>query len=121
MLSEIEAVRCVPAELDEDGADHLMVVMLPDGTDRGGVTSAMAEDSIGTSVHFRPVHHFSGLQGRYELAEPLLECDRAASRALSLPLHAMMTEQDVDRVVASFGRALRASQPQRDANSNGGA
>lgn len=106
-LAELPGVALVPAELDPGGADHLVVVLLPAGADRSAVVRAMAADGITVSVHFQPVHRFRALEGALDVRGGLDVCDRLWPRALSLPLHAALDPDDVDRVVDSLAAAVR--------------
>jgi dTDP-4-amino-4,6-dideoxygalactose transaminase len=88
-----------------------MVILVPPDVSRHRIVDILAHEGIGTSVHFRPVHHFKGMRGRFQVATSLAVCDELAERALSLPLHARMTCADVDRVVSTLADALsRAEQ-----------
>ena len=109
-LAEVAGARCVPTELALGSADHLMVVLLPDGVDRGEVVQAMAAAGVPTSVHFQPLHGFAWIASHAEPGPAGLEVSAAlAGRVLSLPLHTSLSEADVDRVVA----ALRAAPGMR--------
>jgi dTDP-4-amino-4,6-dideoxygalactose transaminase len=109
LLAEVDGLRVVPAEPHPGGADHLMMVLLPEGTDRATVQKHLSAESIGSSVHFRPLHTFrwfadNGLEpgpGGTPVA------DRFAERALSLPLHTVLSDSDVDRVCDVLSQALR--------------
>lgn len=106
-LAATPDVRCVPADLVDGGADHLMVVLLPEGTDRDRVVRRLRDAGIGTSVHFRPLHRFRWLAER-ALVDPggLHGADGVAARALSLPLHPSLDEGGVDRVCDELTLAL---------------
>ena len=105
-LAEMPELTCVPVLPDAASADHLMVVLLADGIDRDPLVAGMRDAGISTSVHFRPVHHLSGLRPRVEVADTLAVCDALAPRALSLPLHPGLTVADVDRVVDALAAGL---------------
>ena len=99
-LASMDGVRIVPAVPDPGSADHLFVIVLPEGVDRAEVNSGMAAVGIGTSVHFRPVHTFSWFRDHAPLGQGGVPvADALASRALSLPLHTTMTDGQVDRVL----------------------
>ena len=104
-------VQCVPEKLDEASADHLMVVLLPEGIDRGTVVRAMAAEGVATSVHFQPLSGF-GWVAEHAIPGPAgLDVTTAlAPRALSLPLHTSLTVGDVERVVATLGAAIGAAE-----------
>lgn len=77
---------------------HLFVVRLPVEMDRDQVARRLAEQGIGTSVHWRPIHqhwcHEMSTRPR-----GFFVADNAYRRMLSLPLHPEMADGDVDRVV----------------------
>jgi dTDP-4-amino-4,6-dideoxygalactose transaminase len=90
--------------LEAGHAWHLYVVHL---ADRDAVMGALAEQGIGTQVHYYPVPHQPWFRRR--LGEP--DCPRAEAHArtcLSLPLHAELSDADQDRVVRALGLALGA-------------
>jgi dTDP-4-amino-4,6-dideoxygalactose transaminase len=75
------------------------------GISRGQLMRALAADGIGTQVHYFPVHRQPYYAQRYNT--PRLEgADRYYEQALSLPLFAAMTDEDVSRVVDSLARRL---------------
>lgn len=107
ILDGLPGVRCVPERLEVAGADHLMVVVLPEGVDRGVVQAGMRDGGIPTSVHFPPVHHFDWFRQHAAMGPggaPV--ADRMASRVLSLPLHPGMTAPDVGRVIGALWTSL---------------
>jgi dTDP-4-amino-4,6-dideoxygalactose transaminase len=107
-LAGIDGLRAVPGELPAGSADHLMVVLLPEGTDRPAVRRRMGEAGIGTSVHFQPLHHLGWFGQRAVVARAgVPTADAVAPRALSLPLHPGMSDADVDRVTETLLAALR--------------
>jgi len=102
-------VEFVPGEVDPGSADHLMVVLLPDGVDRGTVTVRMQADGVATSVHFRPLNDFSWFRDNATVGPggtPVT--DRLSTRALSLPLHTRLSLADVVRICGSLEKALTA-------------
>ena len=85
------------------GAQHLLVVLLPEGTDREGVMGAMRADGVQTSVHYPPTHRFTAY------SEPRVELpvtDAITARLLTLPLAPTTTAATVDVVVGALRRAL---------------
>jgi dTDP-4-amino-4,6-dideoxygalactose transaminase len=106
-LGENGSVAIVPSELALGGADHLMVVVLPEGVDRRAVATFMSAEGIGTSVHFRPLHRFEWFARNAILGPAGIDtADRLASRVLSLPLHPGLSDEDVDRVCRSLSAAI---------------
>lgn len=100
-------VTCVPPERDPGSADHLMVVLLPEGVDRSAVTAAMDAAGVRTAVHFPPLHHLTWFR-EHAVVGPggLPVADALAPRALSLPLHPAITGAEVDTVSQALADAL---------------
>ncbi|MGZ4694783.1 MAG: DegT/DnrJ/EryC1/StrS family aminotransferase [Acidimicrobiales bacterium] len=106
-LAGIDGLTCVPGELDPYGADHLMAVLLPEGTDRDLVTDRMTARGVSTSVHFQPLHRFDWFAANAEIGPSGVEtATHQAPRELSLPLHPGLTVAQVDRVVAALVEGL---------------
>jgi perosamine synthetase len=78
---------------------HLYVVQLTDafGRHRDQVAVELARRGIGTSVHFIPVHRFRFYREHigFWACSGLREADRAFERILSLPMHPLLTEDDI--------------------------
>lgn len=97
----------VPAQLDPGGADHLMVVVLPESADRSTVVASLTAEGIGSSVHFRPLHTYEWFRHNAIVGPAgTANADALAKRVLSLPLHPALTDEDVDRVCRSLRTAL---------------
>lgn len=98
-LAGMGGVEFIPANPDDNSADHLMVVLLPPNTNRDFVVNAFQSANIATSVHFQPLHTFGWFQENSE-SDPggFPVADSMAPRALSLPLHTRLTLTDVDRI-----------------------
>jgi dTDP-4-amino-4,6-dideoxygalactose transaminase len=100
-------LRFVPESESLGSADHLAVVVLPEGVDRDAVVSGLKEAGIHPSIHFRPLHHFSWFIEHVDVGPSGLSvCDTMAHRTLSLPLHTGLSDADVDRVCAELLRLI---------------
>lgn len=109
LIAEVDGVRCVPGDLHAGSADHLMVVVLPEGVDRARVMADMAAGGVPTSVHFQPLHGFTWIAEHAVPGPAGLDVATAmAGRVLSLPLHTSLDEADVERTVAALRVALGA-------------
>lgn len=84
-------------------AYHLYVVRSPR---RDGLATALKDAGIGTGIHYPvPVHLQKAYAGHIALAPSGLgETERAACEVLSLPMHAFLSDADVDRVAAEVAR-----------------
>ena len=68
---------------------HLYVVRIDPasaGADRDAYQRALADELIGTSIHFLPVHRLTWFRERYPAQAPLPVAERAGDEVLSLPL-----------------------------------
>jgi len=80
---------------------HLYVAQLPAGVDRGEVFRAFRAARIGVNVHYLPVYLHSFYRERFGDRRGLCPAaEHAYERILSLPIFPLMTERDVDDVVA---------------------
>jgi dTDP-4-amino-4,6-dideoxygalactose transaminase len=94
----------VPVERSEvESAWHLYVIRLVLERltiDRARFIEELAARNIGTSVHFIPVHLHSYYRDKYGFRpEDFPVAFDAYQRIISLPLHPMLTDRDVDDVV----------------------
>lgn len=108
LLADLPTVTIPFADRDpvaEDAALHLFVVLLPAGADRRAVRGALRERGVPTSVHYPPTHRLTYYRDLAP-AGGLPVTDRIADRLLSLPLHALMTEDDAHHVVAALADVL---------------
>ena len=110
-LAALDGVTTIPADLDHDGADHLMAVLLPAGTDRRVVTDHMAARGVSTSIHFQPLHTFDWFTRNAEVGPGGVEVAAGlAPRELSLPLHPGLTFDQVEQVVSSLAEGLELAE-----------
>jgi len=106
-LSGIDGLRFVPRETSTGSADHLAVVLLPEGLDRATVAKRLAVAEIGTSVHFQPLHTFGWFEQHAQLGPGGVPfADAVQERAFSLPLHPALSDTDLDRVCDEFTAAV---------------
>ena len=106
-LRTISGLRFVPEEFEPTSADHLVLVVLPEGVDRSVVVASLASEGIATSVHFQPLHNFRWFRDTAAVGPagtPV--ADMLAARVLTLPLHTKMSVEDVDRVCHALATNL---------------
>lgn len=80
--------------------------------DRDGFIAALAQEGIGTSVHFIPLHlhpYWADLSGLAPTDLPV--AFDAYSRIVSLPIYPAMTDENVDRVIRSVSDILLREAP----------
>lgn len=106
-LLGVDGLQFVPGRADPGSADHLMVALLPHGSDRPTVAKHMAAAGISTSVHFQPLHTFGWFERNAQVGPggtPM--ADAVRDRAFSLPLHSALRDADIDRVCEELRAAL---------------
>lgn len=88
---------------------HLYVVRIDFaalGRDRAQIVRELAEQGIGTQVHYIPVHRQPYYRHRYGALD-LPGADAYYARALTLPLFPGMSDGDADRVIEALGNLVR--------------
>ena len=86
---------------------HLFHLLLPDQGTRSRVMARMREHGVATTFHYVPLHSSDG--GR-KFAARETSCpvsEDVSSRLMRLPLHAGLTDADVDRVLHELLSAVR--------------
>jgi dTDP-4-amino-4,6-dideoxygalactose transaminase len=106
-----QALRDLPLRVpvsvrpDDIHSWHLYVIQLELESlaiDRNTFIELMAQEGIGCSVHFIPLHLQPYWRDRYDLApDSYPVASDVYKRAVSLPIYTRMTDADVQRVVAA--------------------
>jgi dTDP-4-amino-4,6-dideoxygalactose transaminase len=103
-------IECpVPAKPGSSHAWHLFPVKIqPEaGISRDEFINKMAEEGVGCSVHFIPLHLQPYWRDTYQLRPEMFpDAQRAFEQEVSLPLYTKMTNDDVNRVVATIKKVL---------------
>jgi dTDP-4-amino-4,6-dideoxygalactose transaminase len=94
------------------GARHVWHQFVVRSPRRDRLRQALAEQGIGTLVHYPvPVHLQPAYRGRLALDPAGLAHSEAAAReVLSLPMHGHLAEADAERVAAAVRRGLERSR-----------
>jgi len=88
------------------GNDHLFYLLFPEAAARDSALAALRARGIMATFHYVPLHSSPEGCALGHGDEHLPVTDRIASTLLRLPLHPLLTPEDLDRVVA----AVRASE-----------
>jgi dTDP-4-amino-4,6-dideoxygalactose transaminase len=103
-IAELDGVERVGRDPRDVHANHLYVVRVT-FADRDEVQRALADENIGTSIHFLPVHRLSAYRDRLAPHQPELPfTERAGAEVLSLPLSPAHSDDDVRDAVAALQR-----------------
>ena len=110
MLAGHPAIELPQVDRRSDPAWHFMFVQLRLDrltADRGEFYHAMRAEGIGVNVHYIPVHAHPFYRQRFPgLSFPVAEA--AYERLLTLPLHAGMSDADLDDVVTALDKVTAA-------------
>jgi dTDP-4-amino-4,6-dideoxygalactose transaminase len=105
-VAELDGIEPLVRDPRDVHALHLYVVRIdPEraGGTRDEYQRALAEENIGTSIHFLPVHKLTWYRERYpNVSLPVAE--RAGAEVLSLPLSPAHSEADVEDAIAALRR-----------------
>ena len=110
-LAELDGIEPVARDPRDLHAHHLYPVRVDReraGGARDEYRSALAEENIGTSVHFLPVHRLTAYRERFPEQPPLPIAERAGSELLSLPLSPAHSEQDIEDAIEALRRVHSA-------------
>ena len=110
-VAELDGIEPVARDPRDTHAHHLYVVRVDEeraGASRDEYRFALAEENIGTSVHFLPVHELSAYRGRYPDQAPLPVAERAGAEVLSLPLSPAHSLDDIQDVIDALHRVHTA-------------
>ena len=106
-VAELEGITPLERDPRDVHALHLYVVRIdPDraGADRNAYQRALAEENIGTSIHFLPVHMLTYYRQRYPDQPHLPVAERAGAEVLSLPLSPAHSEGDIADAIDALRR-----------------
>lgn len=103
-LASVSGVTVPFAGRDADSSCHILSILLPPDTDRNALQVKMKERGIQTSIHYPPVHRFTNFKDRFYANVPVV--DRIAGRLLTLPLHPLMADGDVQLVCEALEASL---------------
>jgi dTDP-4-amino-4,6-dideoxygalactose transaminase len=106
-LAAEERIRPTAAPPGEDPNSHcLFTAVVAEGVDRDRVRLLLAEKGVQTSHHFPPLH----LTSAYREGSALPIAEGYGERAMTLPLFADMSEQQLDIVIDALREALGRSE-----------
>jgi dTDP-4-amino-4,6-dideoxygalactose transaminase len=103
-LADLDGIAPVARDPRDVHANHLYVVRVT-FADRDEVQRVLADENIGTSIHFLPVHALSAYRDRlapHQLELPVT--DRAGREVLSLPLSPAHADADIEDAIAAVRR-----------------
>ena len=107
-IAGLDGITAVGRDPRDGHANHLFVIRVdPEtaGATRDDYQRALADENIGTSIHFLPVHRLSAYQDRLAPKQPPLPVtEQAGAEVLSLPFSPAHTDDDVSDAIAALRR-----------------
>jgi len=106
-VAELDGIEPLARDPRDTHALHLYVVRID--AERAGATrddyqQALAEERIGTSIHFLPVHTLTAYRERFPGQPPLPVAEKAGDEVLSLPLSPAHSDEDVEDAIDALRR-----------------
>jgi dTDP-4-amino-4,6-dideoxygalactose transaminase len=98
MQGDAHAWHIYALRLDWDGVEE---------ADRNAVIARLAEEGVGTSVHYVPLHRHPYWRDRYAL-DPVqyAHAERIYATIFSVPLYTAMRDDQIDRVIDAVSRVV---------------
>jgi dTDP-4-amino-4,6-dideoxygalactose transaminase len=106
-VADLPGVMPLARDPRDRHALHLYVVRIDAddaGADRDAYQRALAEENIGTSIHFLPVHTLTYYRERFPDQPSLPVAERAGREVLSLPLSPAHSDEDIADAVDALRR-----------------
>jgi dTDP-4-amino-4,6-dideoxygalactose transaminase len=106
-VADLPGVMPLARDPRDRHALHLYVVRIDAddaGADRDAYQRALAEENIGTSIHFLPVHTLTYYRERFPDQPRLPVAERAGREVLSLPLSPAHSDEDIADAVDALRR-----------------
>jgi dTDP-4-amino-4,6-dideoxygalactose transaminase len=106
-VAELAGIAPLARDPRDRHALHLYIVRIdPEdaGADRDAYQRALAEENIGTSIHFLPVHTLTYYREHFPDQPSLPVAERAGREVLSLPLSPAHSDEDIADAVDALRR-----------------
>jgi dTDP-4-amino-4,6-dideoxygalactose transaminase len=110
-VADLEGIEPLARDPRDTHALHLYVVRIEAeraGGSRDAYQRALAEENIGTSIHFLPVHRLTAYRERFPDQVPLPVAEKAGSEVLSLPLSPAHSAEDMADTIEALRRVHAA-------------
>ncbi len=95
-LASCPAITVPFAGRHDDSGHHILPILLDDASARADFRERLKQRGVQTSVHYPPVHLFTQYVERCPDAGPLAMTTDVSAREVTLPLHPLLEDADVD-------------------------
>lgn len=108
-LSDLDVITIPHYDNNSVSSGHLMIVHINGITEeqRNHIIIALAEDGIATNVHYKPLPLFTAYQALGFSIEDFPHAYNLYAGNITLPLHTLLSDDDIDYVCDSLKRALQ--------------
>ncbi len=117
-LAELPGVTIPFADRLEDSAHHVMAVMLDASIDRQALRDALQDAGVQTTFHYPPVHEFTHIRAHVRGTPNLPHTMDAAAREVTLPLHPLLTTDDINAICDTLIACLDTQKTTTPAEGN---
>jgi dTDP-4-amino-4,6-dideoxygalactose transaminase len=102
-IAELDGIEPVARDARDRHAHHLYVVRVP-ADRRDAYRQGLADENIGTSIHFLPVHQLSAYRELFPDQPTLPVAERAGAEVFSLPLSPAHSKRDIEDAIDALRR-----------------
>jgi len=112
-LRNVEGISIPFSDRLDDSAHHIFPILLNDRAIRNEIRRFLSELGIQTSVHYPPVHRFTHYRDRLPKPCRLEITEDVSAREVTLPLHPLLAERDIDVISEAVAEAMAAVDTSR--------
>ena len=97
---------------DHTSSGHLYIVRIPNATDaqRRDIITEMAERGIACNVHYKPLPMMTAYKSMGWDIKDFPNAYHLYENAITLPLHTLLSDEDVDYIIQNFSEIIRDYQ-----------
>ena len=106
-LADVPGVT-IPFADRMDSAHHIFPVLAGDQTSRDALRAELLERGVQTSIHYPPVHEFTQYHALAGDDTSLPHTVAVSRRELTLPLHPLLNDEDVDAICQAVRESVEA-------------
>ncbi len=107
-LADIPGISIPFADRIDDSGHHIFPAVLDDAASRPAFRKHLLDRGVQTSVHYPPAHLFTQYASRCPDPASLAMTTDIAAREVTLPLHPLLDDSDVDAISALVADAAAA-------------
>ena len=112
MCDELGVMHLAHYGEDHTSSGHLYIVRVPNATDaqRRDIITEMAERGIACNVHYKPLPMMTAYKSMGWDIKDFPNAYHLYENAVTLPLHTLLSDEDVDYIIQNFSEIIRDYQ-----------